>query len=200
MKRMTVALMTVALLATTAAPASAGHVERQQTDLLTFADLSDLGTASLPPGVYTMWWVVWNTPEGCAVPHACSLVDMFDPEGDTGLAIGYGGGNLVRADGKLQITSHLREGSTLKGFPYAEFGAAGVSLTETSLVDSRHAEIHLVIRTHENPVPGIVRSQLRSFNGGCVYDPPINGSEPAYGFPGPNQCSDVYFAVFAATA
>lgn len=102
----------------------------------------------------------------------------------------------VGLGGMLTIASALREGRTLTGFPYPEFGAIGVSLPETTLVGSKHAEIHPVFRSHEEPIPGLIHTQLRSFNGGCVYDPPINGSEPAYGIPGPNTCSDQYFAVF----
>ena len=206
-------LIAVIALALTAAPASAGSPpDRQTTDVLAFADLGDMGQANLvrtsrgitatakahgiPAGVYTMWWVAWNSPEGCATPYQCGEGDLFDPEGDTGLAIGYAGGSVVGHNGKLTIAAHLREGENLRGFPYPEFGAVGVSLTETSLVDSRHAEIHLVLRSHDERIPGMVGTQLRTFNGGCVYDPPINGSEPAYGEPGPNTCSDEFFAVF----
>jgi hypothetical protein len=213
MRRMTIVLTVIALAALTAAPAAAGSPpERQSTDVLAFADLSDVGQAQLlrthngvaataraqgiPEGVYTMWWVVWNNPEGCATPHQCGEGDLFDPEGDTGLAIGFAGGDVVGGNGKLQIAAYLREGKTLQGFPYPEFGSVGLSLPETSLVDSEHAEIHLVLRSHGERIPGMVATQLRTFNGGCVYDPPITGSEPAYGRPGPNQCSDQYFAVF----
>lgn len=216
MRRMTILVAAIALAASTAAPASAGPPpERQTTDLLAFADLGDVGQAKLlrtrhgvktvatapdvAPGVYTMWWVVWNTPEGCATPNQCGEGDLFDPEGDTGLAIGYAGGTVVGANGRLRIAGQLREGGSLEGFPYPEFGEVGVSLTETTLVDSRHAEIHLVIRSHGEPIPTLLRSQLRTFNGGCVYEPPINGSEPAYGKPGPNTCSDEFFAVFPST-
>lgn len=213
MKRMKILIAVIAVMALTTAPASAGSPpDRQTTDVLAFADFSDVGQANLlrtshgitaratargiPAGVYTMWWVVWNTPEGCATEHQCGEGDLFDPEGDTGLAIGYAGGAVVGNSGKLTIAAHLREGQNLHGFPYPEFGAVGVSLTETSLIDSKHAEIHLVLRSHEERIPGMVGTQLRTFNGGCVYDPPINGSEPAYGEPGPNTCSDEFFAVF----
>lgn len=212
MRPITVVLVALALMGATVTPVSAAPPDRQTSDVLAFADLSDVGDARLarndtgiqvkvkatriPTGVYTLWWVVWNTPEGCATTYACGEADLFDPEGDTGLAIGYGGGALVGPGGKLMLASALREEEALTGFPYTEFGAIGVSLPDTTLVDSRHAEIHLVLRSHEEPIPGLVHTQLRSFNGGCVYDPPINGSEPAYGIPGPNTCTDRYFVVF----
>ncbi|MCI0425136.1 MAG: hypothetical protein L0Z47_04690, partial [Actinobacteria bacterium] len=181
MKRTTIVLLVLGLVGLTATPVSASHLEKQRTDVLAFADLGDTGDARLwrtnnrvltaagaegiPAGVYTMWWVVWNTPEGCATPFACGEADLFDPEGDTGLAIGYAGGDIVGANGRLRVVAHLREGRALDGFPYPEFGAIGVSLTETSLVDSKHAEIHLVLRSHEERIPGLIQSQLRTFNG-----------------------------------
>jgi hypothetical protein len=213
MKQRTILIAVVALTALMTAPALAGSPpDRQTTDVMAFADFGDVGQANLlrtksgatatakaggiPAGIYTMWWVVWNNPEGCATPYQCGEGDLFDAEGDTGLAVGYAAGAVVGHKGKLTIAAHLREGQSLEGFPYPEFGAVGVSLTETTLVDSEHAEIHLVLRSHEDRLPGMVGTQLRTFNGGCVYDPPINGSEPAYGEPGPNTCSDEFFAVF----
>lgn len=211
MKRITVLILCLALVGPFALPATASGQSKQATDVLTFADMSDVGDARLvrtghgvttqvkadaPPGVYTLWWVVWNTPEGCGTPFACFEPDLFDPEDDTGLAIGYGGGAVVGAGGKLRIASHLREGQTLTGFPYPEFGALGVSLPETSLIDSDHAEIHLVLRSHQGLIPGMVHTQLKSFNGGCQYSGPLSGAPTNYGLPGPNTCTDTFFAVF----
>ncbi len=214
MKRINLLVVVAVLLAVAAIPVSA-DAGRQANDLLAFADLTDVGTAELertgddvrarvhasaPAGVYTMWWVVWNTPEGCATPYACGEVDLFDPEGDTGLAIGFGGGTVVGGNGVLTHSASLAEGTTLRGFPYTEFGAVGVSLTETSLLDSDRAEIHLVFRSHQSVIPEMLRSQLTTFNGGCSYDPPLDVSNPDYGVPGPNTCADTYFAIFAASA
>jgi branched-chain amino acid transport system substrate-binding protein len=147
---------------------------------------------NVEPGAYTMWWLVWNTPEGCFEAWACAEPDLFNPKAH--LAIGYAGGAEVASNGKLYISSSLSEGTPLVGFPYPEFSATGVALEETTLIDSRHAEIHLVIRSHGSPVP--VEDSLRSFNGQCVYVDPIAEAEPVYGTPGANSCDDVYFAVF----
>lgn len=138
-----------------------------------------------------MWWVVWNTPEGCFTPYACNEPDLFNPNA---------GGTLVGANGRLQIDAHLNEGATLTGFPYPEFSPIGLQLTHTSLVDTGHAEVHLVIRSHGAAIPGLINTAIQISNGACVYDPPINGSEPAYGTPGPNTCVDLYAAVFASPA
>lgn len=210
MKRITILTLCLALLGLTI-PAMAAKQGQQQTDVRAFADLGDVGDAELvrsdeairtrvsaaaPAGVYTLWWVVWNTPEGCANAFACGEADLFDLEGDTGLAIGYAGGTVVGNGGTLNLTARLSEGEKLQGFPYPEFEAVGVSLTETSLVDSDHAEVHLVIKSHQRLIPGMVPTQRSTFNGGCVYEPPLVGSSPNYGTLGPNTCSDVFFAVF----
>lgn len=210
MRHMTILLATMATLLLAVTPVSASHVERQTADVLEFADVSDHGNARLwrtdngvttvanagdiPAGVYTMWWVVWNTPEGCATPWACVEADLFNP--NAGLAIGYAGGTVVSANENLTVAASLREGRTLQGFPYPEFQSIGVQVTETTLVDSNHAEIHLVFRTHGDPIPGLIPDQIRTFNGGCVYEAPISGSEPSYGAPGAHACTDTFFTVF----
>lgn len=143
----------------------------------------------LTPGVYTLWWVVWNAPEECATPFACDEGDLTNP--DVGLDIGFGGGRIVGANGNLNLAASLREDTDLTGFPQ-EFGLA---LTNEGLTDARHAEVHLVLRTHGEPIDGMVDEMLHSFNGGCRYEGPIAGTAPAYGPAGPHTCTDVLFAV-----
>lgn len=208
-----VALVVHIMALLTVAPVGVAAAEpptRQSADVFTFADLTDVGEARMvrtddsitakagvrdaAPGVYTMWWVVWNTPEGCGVPFACVEADLFNA--NAGLAIGYAGGAAVDSSGKLRINAHLSESAELTGFPYPEFQSIGLQLTETSMLDTRHSEVHLVLRTHGERIPGLVPDMMETFNGGCVYDPPIAGSEPAYGTPGPNTCTDLFFAVF----
>jgi hypothetical protein len=141
--------------------------------------------------------VVWNTPEGCAEPFQCAEGDLFNPE--AGLAIGFAGGGIVdQAGDPFRVKGDLEVGTALEGFPYPEFSAAGLALTETTLVDSRHAEIHLVVRSHGPAVSGMEASAKRTFNGACRYDPPLDVTAPAYGTPGPNTCVDSHFAVFAS--
>ena len=214
-KPLLILLSLTLLLVLGVAVVSAGPASTQTADAFTFTDPPvDVGEASLlrnnngvttqitldgaEPGVYTMWWVVWNTPEGCGTPWACNEPDLFNA--NAGLAIGYAGGTIVDSDGELHIAAHLNEGATLTRFAYPEFQGIGLQLNETTMVDSRHAEIHLVVRYHGEKVPGLVSTALHTFNGACVYDPPIAGSEPAYGTPGPNSCVDVYFAVFGSSA
>ncbi len=187
------------------AAAAAPAATHQHTDVLAFDGFTDVGDAhlvrndnsittrlrlsGLEAGVYTLWWVVWNAPEHCEQPHACREADLFDP--DVQVAIGGGGGRIVGSHGNLNLAASLDEGDELTGFP-AEYGIPTVDV----LTDARHAEIHLVLRSHGPAIPDLTNEMLHTFNGGCVYQGPIDGTEPAYGTEGPNNCEDLYFAVF----
>ena len=92
----------------------------------------------------------------------------------------------------LNVAASLREGATLQRFAYPEFQAAGVELNETTMIDSRHAELHLVFRYHGELLPGLVGQATHTFNGACVYDGPIADADPIYGTPGPNTCWDPF--------
>jgi hypothetical protein len=216
MRRVLLLVFVMGMIVVWASPAAAGKATHQASDVYTFADLPaliDVGDASLvrndngvtasatasdaPAGVHTMWWVVWNSPEDCGIPWACDEPDLFNPDAD--VAIGYAGGAVVGPSGKLHVAAHLREGVALSGFPAAEFNAGfGTAINDdvATMIDSRHAEVHLVLRSHGEKIPGLVSDMLHTFNGGCVYDPPIDGTEPAYGTPGDNTCVDLYFAIF----
>ncbi len=186
--------------------ATAEQAIHQRAEVLTFGDQQDVGQARLlrtddtvhtrarlsgiEPGVYTLWWVVWNAPENCQTPFVCTDTDLFDP--DVEVAIGYGAGRVVEQSGRLNLAASLREGEELTGFP-TEFR---IPLAD-ELVDARHAEIHLVLRSHGEKIAGLVDEMLHTFNAGCTYTGPIEGSEPPdYGTAGPNTCEDRFFAVF----
>lgn len=198
------AALTLPLTPLSAAASGATH---QDSDVLGFDGFDDVGDArlvrndhgittrlelsGLEPGIYTLWWVVWNAPERCETAHACAESDLFNPE--VNVAIGAGGGRVVGANGVLRLATSLAEGEELTGFP-TEFG---IPLAD-GFADARHAEVHLVLRHHGEKIPELTDEMLHTFNGGCVYRGPIEGSEPAYGTSGPNTCRDLYFAVFAS--
>ena len=66
-------------------------------------------------------------------------------------------------------------------------------LPSYGLMDAEKAEVHIVIRSHGPKLPGQVREQISSFNGGCVYDG--IPEDPILGEAGPNTCEDILFAV-----
>lgn len=116
----------------------------------------------------TIWWVVFNNPDGCSDP--CGPDDVF-VDGDASLGLdqaaidradvvaGYAGGKLTNRAGRLMIRSSLAEGAT---------GEDLILGTPPLLKDSRAAEIHLVARTHGPAIPGMLEEQLGSYAGGCT--------------------------------
>lgn len=198
------ALAVLALTILAATPSWGAGATTQSSDLLTFAGFQDVGDAwllrtghgvsaraaaeDLEPGVYTVWWVVWNNPEACGA-DGCTDADFGAPDVD--VDIGYAAGRVVGGDGPTTFAAHLSEGEDLAGFP-TEFGIASGS----GLLDAGSAEIHLVIRSHGEKIPGLVAGMVHTFNAGCRYDVFPVAVPPLYGTPGPNLCEDVIFTVF----
>lgn len=194
------------LLVALALPASAAT--RQSSEVYTFADLPaliDVGDAALvrndngvtfqatvrgvDPGVYTVWWVVWNNPETCGA-DGCTDADFGTPGLD--VDIGYATGHVVGDGGQLTLAGHLAEGASLSGLP-TEFGITSGS----GLLDAAEAEVHIVIRNHGPKIPGLVGEMAHTFHAGCDYS--VFGGlieSPDYGTEGPNTCEDLFFAVF----
>lgn len=199
------AFSTLVLSLLIAAPALAAGATTQNTDLLTFAALDDVGDAfllrtangvsaratvdGLEPGAYTVWWVVWNNPEACGA-DGCTDADFGTPGLD--VDIGYAAGHVVDGDGPVTFAAHLNEGEDLEGFP-SEFGITSGS----GLLDAEDAEVHLVIRSHGEPIPGLVGEMVGTFNAGCRYDVFPVPVAPVYGTPGPHLCEDMIFAIFS---
>lgn len=190
--------------------ASAGQVDHQKADVVTFdaaeADVGDSHLLRDEDGVHvwarvrddvfaagdtvTLWWVVWNDWENCP-SGACGSVDAdFEDPDLVGLDLGYASGKVVQKDGKLQISATLAEGA-LSGFP-AEWGIT----SGDGLIDAETAEIHIVVRTHGPSQDGYVADQIGTFMGGCDYTDsglPVG----AYGAEGEAYpCFDTHFAIF----
>ncbi len=128
----------------------------------------------------TMWWVVFNNPEFCAT-SPCGLDDLGNE--DVAPSVVHATGQISGRNGSLQLVASLYE--TAEGF--------GDLDTNTSLIggpglaDSKKAEIHLVVRSHGAPIPGIVDEQLTVFvDPGCQ------------DVGGPNVCEDLQFAIHQA--
>lgn len=101
-------------------------------------------TNSLDAGaVYTVWAVAWNDPENeCDGGSPCGMGDMGTA------AVFLADGKVISSDGTAVFNAMLREDST-------------------PLTNAMGAEIHFVIRTHGQPIPGRVEEQKSEFNGGC---------------------------------
>jgi hypothetical protein len=113
-------------------------------------------------GAYSWWWVVFNRPEFCV--GGCGLDDL--PAGATPVSNGdprvrasllWGGGFVANGAAAAEVAAHLDRG---KPPGEVRFGPG--------LQRPRHAEIHIVLRSHGPAVAGEVAEQIGSFNGGCT--------------------------------
>jgi hypothetical protein len=147
------------------------------TNVYDFSTLDVTGTATLlrnnnkismtfhaenltPGNAYTIWWVIWNKPENCAVPYACDL-------GDFGIT------QLVEVDA-LFAAGHVVGNSGVGNFAASRnegdiSGSTNYLFNEPAfpLEDARTAEVHLLLKDHGPAIPGQVNDQISSFLGGC---------------------------------
>jgi len=127
-------------------------------------------TSDLTPGdAFTNWWVIFNNPAACATPGSCAGSDLAPRGGDPAVqsSVLYATGQVISTTGAAGFAARLEAGDT----DGALFGPG--------LLNPMTAEIHHVVRTHGQPIPGMTEAQIDSFSGGCP----------------PNDCIDEQFAV-----
>ena len=170
--------------------------KRSHAPMISFADMSQLGTSTLTRrhgkvGVhvdtqlatgdgYTLWVVVFNYPEHCA-SAPCSSADMPFGSGDP----------RVQAS-LLYLTGHFAGAGIFQAeLLKSPSGLIGRELLwGPGLLKPRSAEIHLVVRNHGPAIPSLTMAQITSFSGGCE-EPPAEGEA------GP-RCTNTQFAVHVA--
>lgn len=164
------------------------HIHGTHADLLTkeAGVRMNIRTTELTPGdAVTVWWVVFNNPAACSngIPDLtnCGEPDLFVPEVQGEVV--YADGRVVGRNGRTHFAATLTAG----GVPNGWFG--------NGLINPTGAEIHLVVRTHGQAIPGRVHEMTTTFAGGCNNVPP---EHPGYGDgdPGLNHCEDIQFTVF----
>ena len=131
---------------------------------------------------YTIWAVVFNNPEHCAT-LPCSAADLDNP--DVLLdALFIGGAVTPRGFGhsKAVVTGGLREGDT-SGSLFGEL----FNLPSVGLLDTRKAEVHLILRSHGPKIRELVREQTTSYSGGCFNPLPDFTEIPDE----PGECADI---------
>jgi hypothetical protein len=134
-------------------------------------------TTGLTPGhVYTLWFVVFNNPDECV--DGCNGADLVGNAAVNG-TLAFGAGTIAGQDGSATLSGHLTEGDT-SGYPF-DFPIQPLPGAADGLVDADAAEIHLVVRSHGEKIPGQVAEQMHSFSGGCDV----------------NVCADVQAAIHA---
>lgn len=201
-------------------PAQAAVVDAGQP-VLAFADGSQWGTSKLvrtPNGVsyrlstsglepghaYTLWFVVFNDPSGCAAPtavSACSGPDVVNPDAVPDMA--YAAGNVVGNSGRATFAGSQRVGA-LEGSVNAPVLPAALA---NGLVNPLGAEIHLVVHHHGPKLPEYMPDMIQSIDGGCTdagvpaagapspWNDYAGAPEGPYGRRGPNICASLQFAV-----
>ena len=119
-----------------------------------------LVTTGLPPGAYTNWWAIFNNPESCQGDEGCDLPDLLEP--DVNASVFWADGKVVRKNGVGYFRSSIREGQVPKGEGKLVLGPGG-------LVDSKKAEIHIVVKYHgpASKDPEVLREQTGSLLGSC---------------------------------
>jgi hypothetical protein len=155
-----------------------------------------VNTVGLKAGdAVTMWWVVFNQPQNCS-DAKCGENDVFNLDdnekfilnGDgkppfnkaahkaAQISVTYANGHVIDAGGKAKFRGQLPVGDTTQ------------TLFGPGLVDPMKAEIHLVLRTHQQAKPGQVDEMTYTLNGGC-----------AAKFPN-KPCKDLQFTIFMPPA
>jgi hypothetical protein len=199
-----------AALALAALPASAQGAE-QSEPMHSYADMAPVegtsatltrlehgvaaqaDTTGLTPGdAVTLLWVIFNEPAACS-DGACGADDVFNiadgaivpnPDGSPPVndeGIEAAAISVLLADGRV-----VDEGGTAAFRAHLPIGDTTQAVLGPGLIDPDKAEIHLVVRTHDQAQPGMAREMLNTMNGGCAPDWP---NEP---------CKNVQFTTFKA--
>ena len=155
-----------------------------------------LRTRDLPPGAYTLWWEIYNSPENCVGP--CDfLEDAFNPA--THFSVFWAAGGVVGSDGELHVEAETRVGDPPgEPCPAVPFVAPKM-LFGCGLLNPLGAQINLIIKTHgaPNANPEVLYRQMGSIGGACTNPPgpidhPTDPEEAFQLFP----CYDPQVAVF----
>lgn len=111
--------------------------------------------------VLTLWFIVFNTPEGCFT-SPCTPADLFNPEAAGDFL--YGGG-IITTDRKAQFGGSIAVDDP-SGSGFVEFGVPAELVP--GVTDPWGAEVMLAIHSHGPAGSGdFLKYQISSFLGGC---------------------------------
>jgi hypothetical protein len=112
---------------------------------------TNVHTSVNEPGVYSVWWVLFNHPASCTT-YLCT----FDEPDLVVNATGH----IVPGVGNASFSARLTPGG-----PYS--GEILYQGPEPNLTNVDGALITLVVRYHGAAIPGMISQQLTHFLGGC---------------------------------
>lgn len=110
--------------------------------------------AALEGNAISIWVASFHNPAACTPGPHCIETDLDVPA--TEAALQRGGGRVL-GSGPITFAINVREGDTKNQ----------IRGTAAGLVDAETDEIHVVIRRHGPPVPGLVDDQIMIPSGGC---------------------------------
>ena len=176
-----------------------GRARFQSAEVLTFEDGTPVGGATLTRtrggislqvgtteldghGVYTVWWIYFTFPRKCTDPivdvgSLCGLNDLLSNPAVRATAR-YATGGIADKHGTLNLAAAWSRGAAPDGMD--------VIVGDGKLRNVAGAEVHIIVRDHGPPEPGIIHEQMGSFGGNCSAVP----DDPN------DPCSDQQFAVF----
>lgn len=119
---------------------------------------TDVHTTEDAPGVYSLWWVIYNHPENCNNPD-----NLYQCEYDLPDIIVNATANIA-SGGNLNLAAKLNVGGPYSGEVICP-GFAG-PCSGDGLTNPAGALVLLVIRYHGPATPGIVQDQLTQYLAG----------------------------------
>lgn len=129
-------------------------------------------TTQLQPGVYTVWWGIFNNPANCTSP--CDFDDLFDLTQRAAVqsSVLFATAGIAGDNGVAHFQAHLEEGELPTGPGQVGFGPG--------LLDAENAVVHLFVRYHGpvNADPNVLQRQMSHIAGGCVNPPPQETGQP----------------------
>ncbi len=185
-----------------------------RTDVLSFADLSVVGssrlwrknrgvsyvvrTGELEPGhAYTLWIVIFNNTDECleGAPDGplCGPGDVVNDAARPDMM--WAGGRIANHAGKATFAGTRRVGDSRGSIN------APVGLPSYALENASGAEIQFVVHHHGLKLPEYMPDMIKTVDGGCTdagipeAGVPSPWNDHEFGRRGPNTCGSVQFAV-----
>lgn len=160
------------------------RLNRTRQELWASVHVTDLN----PDSAFTLWAVIFNSPEACitnpAGPIHCSATDLAAVPNPAGASAFNVGAFVTGAiNGTANTSVHIRSGLPPDG-AFILWGKGG--LNDNGVTPGLHqgngfgAEVHLLVRTHGTIISTAITDQLSIINGGCP----------------PNTCANVESAQF----